>query len=481
MNTSEYCKNNFDRFILLMTINELEIILQQGEGYNVEFKQSVSKEIAQEICAFANAAGGTLLIGIKDDNSVCGVTTDNVMRSRITDSLRAIDPHLDVEFGEINYHGKNLVYLVCGSGNKKPYALSGAIYVRSGPNSQKITAVDQMRDFFHRSGRVYFDEMPCRHFNITHDLDIKAFNSFLERAGIAGKHDHLTLLENLKLIENGKLKNGAVLFFGKDVQSFFEKATVRCVHYKGMDKRYIIDDKTLRGNLLQQYDAAIQYVQSKLNLSYDIESQGPGPRKEKYEIPEVVFKEALINALTHRDYYDKGATIMLEVFDNRFEITNPGDLVNGISREQFGKRSLSRNPLLFGLFERIDMVEQVGSGIPRMKDAMKDAGLQEPVFSVEGMFSVSLSRPVDFDKWFEQAKGTFGETRVRIIKLIKDNPAIAKVALAKAIGISSTAVDKHISNLRQLGILERIGGDRGGKWKIVMKSIQEQRGLVENS
>ena len=137
----------------------------------------------------------------------------------------------------------------------------------------------------------------------------------------------------------------------------------------------------------------MQWLRGKLNIRYDIEGQGAGSRKEIWEIPETVFKEAIINSLTHRDYYDKGAVINIEVFDNRVEITNPGGLVSAIPEAEFGKRSHSRNPLIFGLFARMHLVEQVGSGVGRIKDLMKGAELPDPIFLKEGIFTVIFQRP----------------------------------------------------------------------------------------
>ncbi len=128
----------------------------------------------------------------------------------------------------------------------------------------------------------------------------------------------------------------------------------------------------------------MQWLRAKLNVSYDIEGQGGGPRKEHWEIPETVFKEAIINALSHRDYYEKGAVIHIEVFEDRVEISNPGGLVSSISESDFGKKSHSRNPLIFGLFARMQLVEQVGSGIGRIQELMEKAGLPEASFRKEG-------------------------------------------------------------------------------------------------
>ena len=181
-----------------------------------------------------------------------------------------------------------------------------------------------------------------------------------------------------------------MLFFGKNPENYFEKAVIRCVAFDGIDKQHIIDDKVFGGALMRQYQQAMQWLKQKLNVRYLIE--GGGPRKEIWEIPELAFKEAIINALSHRDYYDKGARTTIELFADRVEITNPGGLVSAISPHEFGTKSHSRNPLLFGLFERLDMVEQIGSGITRIKNLMLEQKLPLPEFKTEGMFTVVFQR-----------------------------------------------------------------------------------------
>ena len=167
------------------------------------------------------------------------------------------------------------------------------------------------------------------------------------------------------LTADGLFKAGAVLFFGKRSHDHYEHAVVRCVSFDGIDKRYIRDDKTYVGPLYDQYRQAMQWLKQHLAVRYDIESQGSGPRRELWEIPETALKEAVINCLAHRDYYEKGAVILVELYDDRLELSNPGGLISAIRPEEFGRRSISRNPLIFGLFARMHMVEQVGSGIDR--------------------------------------------------------------------------------------------------------------------
>jgi len=207
-----------------------------------------------------------------------------------------------------------------------------------------------------------------------------------------------------------------------------------------------------------------------MNVRYDIEGQGSGPRKEIWEIPETAFKEAIINALSHRDYYDKGGVIHVEVFDDRVEITNPGGLVSAIPQADFGKRSHSRNPLLFGLLARIHLVEQVGSGINRIKELMKNAELPEPIFQKEGIFTVVLLRNKNT---LEKIPDTFSKkSSHRILNMIKNRPEITNSEIALALKLTTRTIERHIFKLKKNGYLKREGSDKTGYW-IVFEGIKD--------
>ncbi len=167
-----------------------------------------------------------------------------------------------------------------------------------------------------------------------------------------------------------------------------------------------------------------------------------------------------MNSLSHRDYYEKGAVTMVEFYDDRVEVSNPGGLVSAVPESEFGRRSYSRNPLIFGLFARMHLVEQVGSGIGRIRDLMKVAGLPEPVFRKRGMFTVVLLRP---------AKTTVQpseEPSEKILRLIGENNQITIEELSQQIGRSTRAIELQLKNLKDRGQLERIGPTKGGYWQL---------------
>ena len=455
---------------MMITADDIKLLAASGEGYNAEFKVSVPskvKELTEEICAFANAAGGVLLIGVNDSNEIKGVQIDNNKRSAIQNSLQEITPHLACSLAFVDVDGKNIGVIEVPSGTNKPYVLSGAIYVRIGPNTQKLTTAEQMRDFFQKADKIYFDEAPCLEFVPASMIDSDLLTIFKSEAHISAGIPNEQLFNNLKLLANNSniFKNGAALFFGKQPETILEKAIIRGVAFEGTDKRFIIDDKIFGGNLFYQYQQVLQWLKGKLNVRYDIEGQGGGPRKEIWEIPEIAFKETIINALSHRDYYDKGGVINVEVFDDRVEISNPGGLVSAISETDFGKRSHSRNPLIFGLFARMHLVEQVGSGIGRIKELMKEAKLSEPIFQKEGIFTVILQRPIKTTQKATQ-KST-QKTTQKILQLIEENNLITTIEMADKLEISRSAVAKQMAKLKNQGIVVRIGSDKSGKWEII--------------
>ena|ERR1035437_3703996 len=453
-----------------MTLEELELLIQEGEGYNVEYKQSFPSklsDLATELCAFANANGGVLLVGIDDKQNVVGITLDNVKRSRVQDVINLIDPELYIKVSEQKIDGKVVLCFECPIGEQKPYAVSGTIYVRNGPNSEKVTSIEQMRRFFQHSDSIFFDMAPCTTFKYPEDFDAEYFKEFAGKAGMTVNISQLGLLGNLRLTAiNNQLTNAAVLFFARNVQLHIEHAIIRCVLFKGVDKRYILDTKEMKGNLVLQYEEALKYIISKLNLRYEIENQKGGPRKELLEIPETVFREALANAICHRSYYDRGAVTMVEIYDNRVEISNPGGLISAITQQEFGTKSFSRNPLIFGLMHRIDLVEKVGSGIKRMRDAMKEANLVEPKFEMGGFFTVVFYRPMVFEKWLEGWSLHLKTPLVKILSAIYEEERITKPQLSDVIGQGKTSVDNNINKLKKLGLLTREGSDKIGRWVI---------------
>ncbi|MCM1220066.1 MAG: helix-turn-helix domain-containing protein [Lachnospiraceae bacterium] len=452
----------------MLTEKDIRELVHGGEGFNVDFKRSVPskvRDIAEEVCSFANSAGGYVLIGVDNGNQIIGAEIDNNRRSAIQDAIGEISPMLHYDMYHVEVDGRRVWVIDVPSGKSKPYFFSGSTYIREGANCQKLTNVDEIRNVFQKNDRIYFDAIPLPKVDLGKELDEENFREFRYAAGIAMDIGDGQILENMQIYDdNDNVKSGGVLFFARHPENIYFHAVIRCVLFKGTDKVYILDDKTFGGPLLQQYKRAVEWLKSKLKVAYEME--GTGPRKETWEIPLSVFKESIINALSHRDYYEQGASIMIEMYDDRIEISNPGDLLPVVAKN-FGRKSLSRNPLIFGLFTRMHLVEHVGSGIPRMKKDMLDAGLPEPIFETEGMFTVIFKRPAAMQAIKEQAKDfQLTEIQREILSAITDKPNITMDELGAMLNLGRSSIYKNLKQLKEQGILMREGRKRDGRWVI---------------
>lgn len=448
----------------MLTASQIRDLVKGGEGYNVDFKRSVPskvKELSDEVAGFANAAGGHLLIGVDNNNEIIGAEIDNNKRSAIQDTIGEISPAIRCEIYPVDVDGKTVWVIDVPSSKDKPYITGGVIYVREGANCQKLRTAEEIRAFFAECSKIFYDAIPCRWFDIDEDIERHNFKSFLEKAHLSENLPIRQMFDNLELItDDGHVKNAAALFFGKEPERKFPHAIVRCLRFKGLDKVHIIDDKTFGGPLYQQYLNTLSWIESKLEVEYVIE--GTGPRKEIWEIPLDVFKEAVMNAICHRDLYEEGATVMVEVYDDRVEISNPGGLLPLVA-EKFGEKSMSRNPLIFGLFTRMHLVEKVGSGIPRMRRLMKEAGLPEPDFTTKGFFNVTFKKRLKFYRANGGTiNGTINEREQLTLLLIQNTPGISAVDLSEKLKVGLRTTKRAIKILMSQHLVEYRGSKKTG-------------------
>jgi len=283
------------------------------------------------------------------------------------------------------------------------------------------------------------------------------------------------------------------------------QATVVCVLYKGNQKLHILDKKDFFGNIIDNIENAITFVNRHTNLHYKIE----GLRLQEIpEIPEVALREAFVNAVCHRDYFQKGANVMIEIFDNRVTITNPGGLPTDLKPSDFGTKSVVRNAVIASLLHRLDYIEKIGTGINRIKNAIQECNLSNVTFSYDTFFTVSFWRnnneetkvgdklikvgdsdlnkvgdsSVNIDNQgfekFEKKSIKVGDADLKkvgdkltenqkiILNYIKENNKISASHLAKVVGISQRKIEENILKLKNKKRIKRIGSPRGGYWVV---------------
>lgn len=450
-----------------MNRKKFEFIISEGEGYNTEFKESYSSELAKEICAFANALGGRILIGILDNHQIRGIQIPNRLKSQIHDLTRNFDPKLSVSLESFD----NVLIINVPEGKNKPYSANGKFYVRQGANSQQLTR-DEIREFFQKEGKISFDEKLNEKFNLHTDFNKESFSIFLEKSKISPLLGKEEILKNLELLENKRLKNAGILLFCSRVTRFFLNAQVTCALFLGTDKVNILDKKEFDRDLYSNYINVLKYIKSKLNTEYLIKTAGP--REEKLELPEDALREALLNAIVHRNYFSD-AEIQVYIFKDKLEIVNPGGLVPGIKMSDLGKKSLSRNKLLFGLLSRMSLVEKAGTGILRIRNAMKEYKLDIPKIETdENWFTITFKRPdLQKESYEQRFYGKIGDQKSdqksdqKIIELISQNPEVTIEELVKKLGLSASGIKKIIKKLKESGKINRVGPDKGGHWEIL--------------
>ncbi len=460
-----------------MNKQELQNLIKTGEGLMLEFKEGFNPSaLGKEICAFANSNGGKIILGVNDSGNIKGFRINNSQISQIQQIARSMDPVFEVSIEKID----NLVVINILEGKNKPYSMKGKFYLRVGANSQQLKR-DELREFFREEGLISFDEKANKKFDLEKDLDEKKFKHFLKLARITDNQNKISILKNLGLIENDKLVNAGVLLFCNRISKFFLQGKVTCVLFEGTSSN-IIDKKEFDSDFISNYEDAYNFIASKLNTKFIIDRY----REEKLELPRNAIREALMNAFVHRDYFSNGH-VQVNIFIDRVEISSPGGLMKALKKEDFGNRSLPRNQLLFDLMARTDYVEKAGTGIKRIKNAMKEYGLKVE-FKSTGFFTTILERErfdgaseknsIKDGKIEEEIKKLgerlgkklgerLGENSLKIIFFMKENKKVSIKELSEKVGISETAIEKNISKLQGLNIIKRVGPAKGGSWEVL--------------
>lgn len=454
-----------------MTMKEMDLILDEGEGYLIEFKESVSDSLAREMVAFANSSGGRIFVGISDAGKIRGVKITNRLKSQIHDIARKCDPSVDITIKEC----ANVLSIEIREGTDKPYSCKDGFFIRVGSNSQKLKR-DEIINYFTHEGKIRFDEQFCMEFQYPDDFSQERFHGYLQQCGITTNLSEEQILTNLGVAQRqaGRLlmKNAGVLLFAREPTRFHFHAIITCVRFRGKTKTHIIDRKDFDEDIITNVDSAMKWLKTYIPLRYEI----TGKKLQRDEIPELPYdalREALLNSIIHRDYFEKGAVTMVEFYDDRVHIHNPGGLVKGIRPEEFGMTSISRNPFLQGLFHRANLVERIGSGIGRMRDEMEVYGLEEPEFDWNGFFRITFRRLAKEDQEVVSVEGTAKDTAnhidSRILVLIKGGEIVRRPDVERLLHLSYAMAQRHLANLVKKGLIIFEGPPKTGKYVITRK------------
>lgn len=460
----------------MLSETDLLNLIKLGEGLNLEFKASAA-HLGREICGMANGSGGRILIGVDDQGRVVGVSHANRLKSEIQNIARTMDPPLALDIHLV----ESVLVVTVPSGPNRPYSANGLFYLREAANTQRMKR-DELREFFFKEGLIRFDEQVCRKFDKDRDLDPRKYRAFARLSAIPKGMSRDDVLSNLHVLAAEGMTNVGSLLFAKDVGRFHLQASVICALFQGHTTTKILDKEVHRNGVLMDYENAITYLTSHLNTEYVIKG---GPREEILELPEDALREAVLNAIAHRDYRST-ACVQIHIFLDRVEISNPGGLVPGLTLQQLGRVSRPRNALLFALMEKMELVENVGSGIKRMRDAMRMYGLESPLIEAdESWFRITFRRKPQHESLAGDTHKPTPKTtqkptqkairkprrqksvREKILREFARNPSLTREEMAMALGRSPNTIKEYLAKLKKEGRLMRKGPVRGGIWVVV--------------
>lgn len=449
------------------------------EKQNIEWKQIWKDDYLAWICGFANAQGGTLYIGKNDKGEVIGLSNARKLLedlpNKIRDALGIIVP-----VNLLTDCGKEYIEI-----SAKPYPIAisykGSYYYRSGSTNQKLTGLE-LESFLLRKQGATWDNLPLPSFKIS-DIDDGVIERFKKWASKKGRIDagaldepKEILMKKLHLMNNGYLTNAAMLLFANDPEEWQLGAFTKVGFFESdSDLRY---QDEIHGSLLDQIDRIIDIVHLKY-MKAKITYEGM-QRIERYFVPDAGLREALLNALCHKNYA-RGIPIQVSVYDDRLYIANCGSLPENWSVKNLMEKHSSEpfNPNIAHVYYLAGFIESWGRGIEKICDACREEAVPLPEYNVTGnSIMIKFTAAEDWNV-YRQGKTTnrtinrttnrtinYSETELQILELLTEDPAYTYQELSEKLNIGRTAVFEGVKKLKEKGVIERIGANKNGYWKI---------------
>ena len=439
------------------------------ESNRVELKEKLNEKLEREICAFLNnREGGVLYIGVADDGAIIGVSDADALQKKVAERIRnnllpsALGLY-DVASEEMD--GKTVIKVIVSSGTEKPYYIkekgmsSAGCFIRVGTTVQPMSTsmIDELYSKRLRNQTLRNIPSPRQ------DLTFSQLKIYYEERGLALNDKFASTLE--LLTPDGKYNYVAYLLADENGVS------IKVAKYAGRDKVDLIENEEYGYCSLIK---AAHRVLDKFEIENVTRTKITGKERiDRTLVGRVPLREAIINAIVHNDY-TREIPPVFEIFSDRIVITSDGGLVYGQSEEDFFSfASMPRNRELMRVFKDVGLVEQLGSGMSRiLKEYDKSIFSISPrsikvVFpypeeqKVEGKVTSKVDSKVDSK---EPVK--LNSTQRRIVELMKTDPEITIASLSEAIGIGHSGIKKNIAKLKEAGVIERLGSDKTGSWKV---------------
>jgi len=431
--------------------------LKQVETEDLEFKPTWRDECLKVICAFANADGGKLVIGVDDNGNPIGVENSRRLLEDIPNKVRnklGVIPSVEVQ----QKGGKDIIGISVNSA-LVPISCDGKYYLRSGSTDLELEG-NGLTNFLMRKVGKTWDEFIEERASLD-DINPETIESFKKSAedripSIVREKDHKVILERLNLLDGSKLKRAGILLFGKDTQKLYPSAYLKIGKF--LTETDLQMNDIVEGNLFEQLGNALEILRTKY-LKSEIKFEGIH-RREILEYPYEALREATINALIHRDYLGT-STIQIRVYNDRLIVMNEGKFPPEVPVEKLKTEHLSKpkNVLLAGIFYKAGFIESWGRGTIKIMEKCLEQGLPEPDFKEEfGVVTVQFYR----DRWNEKNLKELGlnERQIKAVMHVKERGKITNKEYRELTGLSDEGARVDLTELAKKGLFQLRGKGR---------------------
>lgn len=425
------------------------------ESQNIEWKESWREDYFKWVCGFANAQGGTLFIGKNDDGQVKHLPNARKLLEDIPNQARDIlGLMLDVN---LNTEGNKEYLEIVVEPYPFPISLRGKYYYRSGSTLQELKGAALTKFLLERQGKKW-DGVPVPNIDFR-SLKDETFSFFKSKAAKSKRiepedlqEDNLELLENLHLYleEEKMLKRAAILLFHPNPEKYVTGAYIKIGFFESDDDLKFQDE--VKGNLIEQAEEALDLLRTKYDTAHI--SYKEGSREEKFTFPQEAIREALLNAIAHKDY-SSGIPIQISVYRNKIIFWNEGQLPENWTVDRLTRKHPSKpfNPDIANALFRAGYIESWGRGTIKIINACKEHKIAPPVFSNNPPdFQVELFRYSDVGL---KKMGVKKELR-QIVLHIQANETITNSQVQKLCDVSKATATRYLNDLEN-HLIEKVG------------------------
>ncbi|MCZ2130228.1 MAG: putative DNA binding domain-containing protein [Bacteroidia bacterium] len=439
-----------------------------SETQNIEYKSSWHEDYLKWICGFANAQGGVIFVGKDDNGNIVGIEDYKTLMDEIPNKIRNV-MGITVEVNLHEENGKHFIEIVTLP-YSVPISLRGRYYYRSGSTKQELTGSSLNEFLLKKSGKTWDDVIESR--ATFDDIDETAVSKFLVMAKEKGRLPEVDglstkqLFEKLRLTENGQLKRAALVLFGKDPSRFYPSIFVRIGRFR--DDLDLVFQESEESNIINLYQAVLNQINHKFIIK-NITFEGMH-RIETPEYPREAMREAILNALVHRNYM--GAHTQIRVYDDKITFWNEGSLTHGLNVEMLKgfHSSQPRNILIADVCFKGGLIDAWGRGIQKIFSACKEAGLPEPEINE---FQNGLLVTLYKNKYSSEHLGKLGlnDRQLKAIEYVKEKGEISNSDYQTLNGVKKSTVSNDLQELINKGVFQKIGTTGRGT-KYILANVQ---------